>query len=288
MHRFSFACLLIFVTGTASAQTYLSPEPPPHSLDDRFRLEFDLFYGAYDTTIRLDNVTTNPATGAVTVVPGTPISAESDFGLASTQLLGQIELTLLPGKHHMVRLSGLSMRREGSRVLTRTVQWDNSTYRVGARVDSHLNLTMVGLTYGYLPVRNDRFELGASFGVQIASVATNAEIRSGSIRDEDSAVGPIPLVGLEGRFDFTPRWSIDGRIQYLSLGLIESAGVDLSGVDGTITDYRVAIRFRQNQHFIYGLGYRRFNVDVNAPTSDPAGLVNIGVSGPMVFVQASM
>lgn len=286
--RFLSALFAVLVAGTASAQTYLSPDPPPNSIADRFRLEFDLFYGSYDTKIRLDNASTNPTTGAVTVSPGTEVSGEDDLGLASSQFLGQVEFTLLPGKNHMVRLNGLSMRRDGTKFLTRTVQWDNSTYRVGERVDSHLNLTMVGLTYGYLPFRKDRYEVGLSFGIQVAAVSANAEVRSRSLRSEESGVGPIPLLGIEGRFDFTRRWSVDARVQYLSLGLIESAGVDLSGVDGTVTDYRIALRFRQNQHFVYGLGYRQFSVDVNATNNDPAGMVNIGLSGPILFLQASL
>src|SRR5262245_54478348 len=143
--------LTILTIGSASAQSYKSPDPEPYSIDDRFRLEVDLFAGSYDTKLRLDNAVTNPATGVITVTPGTEVSAENDFGLAGSQFLGQVELTLLPGQHHMVRLNGLSMRREGSAILKRTVQWDNSTYTVNQRVDSHLNLSMVGLTYGYLP-----------------------------------------------------------------------------------------------------------------------------------------
>jgi hypothetical protein len=287
MRRSVITVLLTLATGIASAQTYLSPDPAPTSIADRFRLEVGLFSGSYDTKIRLDNVTTS-AGGVVTVVPGTEVSGEDDLGLASSQYLGQGELTLLPGKHHMIRLSGLSMKREGSNVLTRTIKWGNSTYNAGERVDSHLNFSMIGLTYGYLPFRSDRFELGVSFGIQIASISANAEVRSRSLRSDESAAGPIPLLGIEGRYDFTPRWSIDARIQHLSLTLIGSAGVDLSGVDGTITDGRIAIRWRQNQHVVYGLGYRQFNIDVNAPTTDPAGMISLALSGPLLFVQASL
>ena len=222
MRRISLALLLTLATGAASAQSYLSPDPPPNSIEDRFRLEFDLFYGSYSTELRLDDVRFNPDGSIASITPGTQVSGEDDFGLDESQLLAQVELTLLPGKHHMIRLNGLSMRREGSAILTRNIRWDESIYRVNERVDSYLNLSMVGLTYGYLPIRRDGLELGVSFGIQIASFSTNAEVRSRSIREEESAVGPVPLIGVEARYDFTPRWSIDGRVQYLSLGFIES------------------------------------------------------------------
>jgi hypothetical protein len=285
--RSLFVLAIFLAMGSAQAQSYLSPDPAPYSIEDRFRLEVDLFRGAYDTTIRLDRSVT--VAGRTVVTPGTQVSAEDDLGLASTQNLGQLELTLLPGEHHMVRLSALSMRREGSHILTRNITWGNSSpYLVGERVDSHLNFSMAGLTYGYLPFRTDRYELGVSLGVQIASVGANAEVRSRTLRAEESAVGPIPLLGVEGRYDFTHHWSLDARLQYLSLGLVESLGVDVNKVDGTIIDWRLAIRYRQNQHLIYGLGYRNFNLDVVSPTTNPAGMVSLGLTGPILFVQGSL
>jgi hypothetical protein len=286
MRRFLIAIGLTFAAANASAQSYLSPEPPPNSVEDRFRLELDLFQGSYDTRMRLDLVVPVAGMNPI-VIPGTELSAEDDLGLPSSQLLGQIELTLLPGKHHLIRFNALSMRREGSAVLTKPVLWGNSVYVVGDRIDSHFNLTMVGLTYGYLPFRTDRFELGATFGIQIASVDANA-VSTRNTRSDESADGPVPLIGIEARYDFSRRWSVDGRFQYLSLGLIEKAGVDLSGVEGQITDFRVALRWRQNQHFVYGLGYRSYNVDVNATESDPSGMVTMSLSGPLLFIQASL
>jgi len=226
--------------------------------------------------------------GTTTVTPGTAISAESDLGLATTQYLGQVELTLLPSRHHMVRLNALTMNRDAQHLLTRNVSWDNDNYLVGERVDSMLHMSLVGLTYGYLPFRTDRYELGVSIGVQIASVDANAEVRSRVIRSSESATGPIPLIGFEGRFDFTKRWSVDARWQHLALSWAESFGADLNGVQASITDSRIALRWRQNQHLLFGLGYRQFKLDVQAPNSDPSGVVTLDLTGPVLFMQASL
>jgi len=274
----------------SQAQSYLSPNPPQHAYEDRFRLEVDMLYGAYNTQVRLDKVTTNA--GSITAVtPGTTVSGETDLGLAKSQVLGQVELTLLPGKHHMVRFNALSMRRDANHVLTRNISWGNelTPYVIGDRVDSHLNLSLIGLTYGYLPLRTDRYELGVSFGVQIASVSANAEVRATHPpRSAEAAAGPIPVFGLEGRYDFTRRWSVDARWQYLSLGWAKSFGADLSGVQATISDGRLALRWRQNQHLLYGLGYRYFNLNASASSTDPSGMVTLGLTGPVLFLQASL
>src|SRR5690606_25114555 len=105
----------------------------------------------------------------------------------------QGEITLLPGKHHLVRLSGMSANRSAQQVLERTIDFDDQTYLAGERVDSKLDITMVGLTYGYRFLVRERGELTGTFGIQIADVEANAVVRSRVIRDAESGVAPIPL-----------------------------------------------------------------------------------------------
>jgi hypothetical protein len=270
MKRF-ISLLLLTAAASVQAQSYLSPTPPPHGIEDRFRLEVSLLHASYDTQIRID-----PSLQT----PGTVVSAEDDLKLDSSSNNIQMELTLLPGKHHMIRLQGLSMRRSGSTVLTKTVIWDDNVYVAGDKVDSHLDLSMVGLTYGWLPFRTDRYEFGVTIGIQIAEVNANCEVRSRAVRPDNSAVAPLPLVGLEGRYDFSRHWSIEGRYQYLK--------VNANDVQGSLPDARVALRWRQNQHLLYGLGYRSFTLDINSADPDTPGMVHLNMTGPMVYVQGSL
>jgi len=298
----AFALVSTGLAAPTWAQSYLTPNPPKIASDERFRLEVDVLYGGYDTTMRLDDV--QDVGGVRTITPGTTISGEDDLGLPDTQFLGQVELTLLPGDHHLVRLSGLSMRRDGQTTLTRNISWDNDDYLAGERVDSHLHVSFVGLTYGYMPFRSDRYDLGLTFGLQVTSISANSEVRSRVIRESESAAAPLPMLGLEGRYEFSRRWSVDGRLQYFDLSLIEiiadigeAVGLEedaqklrdeLADKEGTIMDGRIAIRWRQNQHLIYGLGYRFFDMDLSATNSDPSGLFQLGMTGPILFVQASL
>ena len=48
-------------------------------------------------------------------LPGTEINAEDDLGLEDFQLLPQVELTLLPGERHLVRLSAFAMHRSADK-----------------------------------------------------------------------------------------------------------------------------------------------------------------------------
>ena len=269
-----FLLAVVFGLASASALAELpawAPPPKPRVVEDRFRLEVSLLGSGFDTKLRVDESLT---------LPGTPIDAEDDLGLDDAALLPQVELTLLPGKHHLIRLSGMSTRRDAQKILDKEIFFDDQVYEPGERVDSRLDLTLFGLTYGYRFIANDRAELTATFGIQIASVDSNAVVRSRVLRESETGVAPLPLIGAEGRYDFTPRWSVEARAQYLT--------ANISDVDGKILDARLAGTFRFNPYLVIGLGYRSFSIDIDSKDADTPGVVKLKMSGPVLFARASM
>jgi hypothetical protein len=248
-----------------------APKPRPNVVEDRFRIEVNLFGASPKTQMRVDESPT---------LPGTEISAEDDLGLDDFQLLPQVELTLLPGERHLVRLSAFAMHRSANKLIEQEISFDNEDYVIGERVDSLLNLTMFGLTYGYRFVVHRRAELSATFGLQIADVEANAVVRSRVVRESESGVAPLPLLGFEGRFDFTQRWAVEARAQYLT--------VNADQVNGSILDGRLALTWRLNPYLALGLGYRTFRIDVDSADEDTPGFVDLSVNGPLLFVRASM
>jgi hypothetical protein len=248
-----------------------APKPKPFVVEDRFRIEVNLFGASPVTEMRVDESPT---------LPGTQINAEDDLGLEDFQLLPQVELTLLPGERHLVRLSAFAMHRSADKFIEREISFDNEDYEIGERVDSLLNLTMFGLTYGYRFVVHQRAELSATFGLQIADVEANAVVRSRVVRESESGVAPLPLLGFEGRFDFTQRWAMEARAQYLT--------VNADQVNGSILDGRLVLTWRLNPYLALGLGYRTFRIDVDSADEDTPGFVDQSVDGPVLFVRASM
>jgi hypothetical protein len=248
-----------------------APQPKPHIVEDRFRAEVSFFGAAFDTRLRIDPTER---------VQGTRISAEDDLGLDDAQYLILGELTLLPGDRHLIRLNGLSARRSAQRVLDHGIIFEDEVYRLGELVDSELNLTMFGLTYGYRFIASERAELAASFGIQVSEVEANVVVRSRVVRESESGVAPLPLVGLEGRFDFTDRWSAEARVQYLT--------AHIEDVEGSIMDARASIAWRANPHLVFGLGYRSLSIDVDSQNDSTPGFVVMKISGPMLFIRASL
>jgi hypothetical protein len=256
---------------TNSALPAWAPAPKPNVVEDRFRVEVTLLGAGYDTEVRIDPSLSQP---------GTLINAEDDLGLDSSQFLPMAEITLLPGDHHLVRLSGFSSRRSANTILDETIAFDDEVYLPGERVDSMLNLTMFGLTYGNRFLVKRRGELTVSFGVQVVEVEANAVVRSRVVREAESTVAPLPLIGLEGRFDFTQHWSGEARIQYVS--------GQYQDIDGTVMDARAAVTWRMNPYLVFGLGYRSFSVEVDSRDPDEPGFVDMTIDGPQLFMRASL
>lgn len=248
-----------------------APQPRPNVIEDRLRIEVNLFGASPQTQMRVDESPT---------LPGTVIDAEKDLGLDDFQVLPQVEFTLLPGERHLVRLSAFAIHRSAEKNIEKEISFDNEDYFVGELVNSRLDLTMFGLTYGYRFLVRQRAELSATFGIQIAHVEANAVVRSRVVRESESGVAPLPLIGVEGRFDFTPRWAVEARAQYLT--------VNVSEVSGSILDARLALTWRLNPYLALGLGYRTFQIDVDSKDDATPGFVDLSIDGPLLFVRASM
>jgi hypothetical protein len=273
---FALVCLAVCAAGSAGAAENSNlpdwaPKPKPNIVEDRFRAEVAVLASAYDTTLRLDPSPT---------VQGTELSAEDDLGLDDSQFLFLGEITLLPGERHLVRLSGLSSRRSATQRLSRGIVFDDEVYFRNEIVASELNLSMFGLTYGYRFIASERAELAATFGIQVAEVEANAVVQNRVVRDPESGVAPLPLIGLEGRYDFTPQWSVEARAQYLT--------ANIEDVDGSILDARLALAWRVNPHLVLGLGYRSFAIEIDSENDSTPGFVDMRIAGPTLFMRASL
>lgn len=248
-----------------------APQPKPHVVEDRFRVEVMTVGASIDTDVRVD-----PST----VTQGTLVNAEDDLGLDDSKLLPLAEITLLPGDRHLVRLSGFGLRRSDRTQIDQTIVFDDQTYLPGEIVDSTLNFTMLGLTYGYSVVKTRSVDVALTFGIQVVEVEANAVVKSRVVREAETGVTPLPLIGVEGRYDFNDRWSVEARAQYLS--------VEYDEIDGSVLDARAALTWRMNPYFVFGLGYRNFSVEVDSRDLDTPGYFDMKMAGPLLFLRASL
>lgn len=265
------AAVLLTQTGAARADTRWKWEKAPRVVEDRFRVELGWLKAGLDTSARIDNGLD---------FPGTEFDAEDDFGLSDSKFMLMPELTLLPGKNHLVRLNGFSLLREGHRVIDRDIDYDFYSFESGDLIDSTLNLKAVGVTYGYRFLRFERFDATGLLGVLVGDFTNNAEIRGQTMREPSGEVAPIPLVGLEARLGITKSLSLEARGQYMS--------ATIEDISGKITDFRLAATWRLNAHLVAGLGYSSLSINAESENEDSAGFADLKMAGPLLFLRASL
>jgi hypothetical protein len=247
--------------------------PPPHLVEDRLRIEVGVWNAGVNTFLREDQTASQP---------GSTLDAESDTGLADSSLMADIELTLLPGKRHVVRVNGFSSRRSGSAVLTRTVQFDGNNYLIGQTVKSTLNLDMLGLGYSWRLLKAPRYELDVGLDVQITSVEANVYVPQTTVREADDAIVPIPMLDIEGRWEVLPKWQLQARYRWLG-----GSGDD-GKARGHIADWRLGVQWQFTQHLGLGLHYRSFNVSADSVSSSHPGALRLDYKGAELAFRASL
>ncbi|MGE0115835.1 MAG: hypothetical protein AB7T07_13240 [Steroidobacteraceae bacterium] len=270
--------LLLSLGGVLNAQAEVrqmpwEASPPPRLVEDRLRIEVGLWNVGMDTYLRAD---------ATSAQPGTTLDGESDVGLADSRLMPDIELTLLPGKRHLLRVNGFSSRRNGSAVLTRDVQFDGNDYFAGDLVKSTLNLDMLGVGYAYRLFKTPRYELDIGADVQITAVEANVYVPRRGIREADDGVLPIPMLDAEARWEVWPRWQLLARYRWLG-----DSGNN-GEVKGRLADWRVGVQWQFSQHLGLGLHYRSFGIQVDSASTNHPGALRLDYQGVQLAFRASM
>ena len=130
-------------------------------------------------------------------------------------------------------------------------------------------------------MRRDNFELTGTAGIHYTdqSLALSANINDGEVtrhvKQEGSVAIPLPVFGglflwhVAGDFwaDFSGQWFALSIDQY----------------DGSVTDLKADVIWQPNKWVGIGVGYNRFNIDVNVDSSKFLGKLNWEYSGPRAF-----
>jgi hypothetical protein len=240
------AALFALATGApvlhAAGPSGAAPAASP--LTDRFAVRASYFPASVRSRGRFDSDAG---------VPGTPVSGQDDFGFPSDLTQGRIELSFRPAPRHRLRVDHLQLEQQGVVTVDRTIVFRNQTFNPGDRLESELDWRLLGFTW------------------------TAAVFRG--IDEGATAAGALPSLALDGTWAFAPRWSVNARLQYLS--------VDRDDVRGQFRDYHLDVQYRWRPSLAVGLGWSRISLDAEASDSDLPGRLEISARGPEAFFRVS-
>jgi hypothetical protein len=253
----------------------MSAADAPDVLSDPFQLSLGSFNLDTDTRVRLDG----------DLNTGTYVDWENTFGGGDTTRF-RVDGQWRFADRHKVRFMWFNTSRSKSSTLDEEIDWGDETFPVNATVDAEFDFDVYELAYEYAFLRRDTYELSGTFGVHYTelslSLAAEASSSGGSlesdIQEEGSVDAPLPVIGLRALWQLPHHFWVDAQAQYFALSIDE--------YDGSLQDYKLMVNWQPKTWLGIGLGYNRFQVDVDVDSSRFNGSLDWTYSGPMLSYSA--
>lgn len=260
---------LAFCAATWPITSHAGGAPAP--LEDSFYLSLGSFILNSDTEVQLDGDTSG----------GTPVDWQNTFGDSDSTRF-RVDGFWRFADRHKLRFLWFNSSRSQSADLDNEIEWGDVTYPVNARVKGEFDFDVYELAYEYAFLRRDSYEISGTFGLHYTDLAIalqgDADTGSGTIeadvREEASVGAPLPVLGLRGMWTLPYDFWIDASAQFFYMSIDE--------YDGSLQDYRVMLTWQPRKWAGIGIGYNRFELDVDVDASRFQGALDWVYQGPMI------
>ena len=153
-----------------------------------------------------------------------------------------------------------------------------------ARVEIEDSTRFYNFAYGYNLFQDDRSDVTLVAGLKtldlrlraeaMGEVSYNGETRSEVEVVEADVIAPLPLIGLNFGFDFTPEWGISARV-----GVVGGSYQDVSA---NVVETSINSHYRFSRHTGFLLGLTHFDANVDIDDDDEVTEVSYGYNGAFV------
>ncbi len=254
--------------GTAAhAEDYVSPT------DDRVRLSLGIMHLSSKTNIRADSKQG---------LEGTPIDAENDFGLDSSNLEPKFQVMVRAGERHRLRFDYFTLDRTGQTTLTGApIVFRDVVLQQGDPLQTNLSLRTLGISYGYSFIHREKFEIAATIGINDADISSRVRVTTQTrhVDQSEDQAGPFPTLGLDATYVLSKRFYFDARFQYMRLAV--------DHLTGTMSLYEFDALYRLRPNIAFAIGYTGVKVNLESRQSDNGGYFDFNSKGPQAFVRVS-
>lgn len=223
------------------------------------------------------------ATATIEGAPSRQFDFERALGLDDSPDLFMAELGWQFSNNWGVAMQYFRSKRDGTRVLEESFEWQDNLYDLGAQVNAG---TQMEITRFFLARRfrdNGPHSLRVGAGIHwldmsayISGEATlndqTTEFRTSSAK----ASLPIPNIGLWYRYSPNENWLISARTDWLS------ASID--NYSGDIWNASIGVNFRIWDHIGAGANFQYFELAGTIKEDDWRGRVTTSFTGPYLFI----
>jgi hypothetical protein len=251
---------------------------------DDYAYRTDKFY--IDLGGFLTSVNTSASVNSEIYGRGTSVDFEKNLGLKDNPLVWRLDAGWRFTDRQQLAFSYYQINRNASKALTSDFNWGDYTFLAGSGAKASWDSNFYQLYWRIAFVQGAKGEFGGTAGIsylnQKASIAGWTTIRTQGAstayyRERSNTLNaPIPVIGLFGVYQFTPKFYMKGDIQYLK--------VNVSGVDGAYTDARLVFDYYPWKNVGFGLGWYYDKYDVTANKSGFDGDFTYDFNGPAAYI----
>jgi hypothetical protein len=263
----ALAATLTLAATLVHADDYLSPT------EERVRLSLGVVHVSNTTDMRLDS-----SQG----VQGTPINAESEFGLDGSDFEPKFQAMVRVDERHRLRFDYFTLDRTGNTTLTGApIIFRDVILQTGDPVQTTLSLRTLGISYEYSFIHRQNFELAASIGINDTDISAQARVSTQTrhVNQTEDQAGPFPTIGLDATYVVSKRFYFDGRAQYFKVSVGE--------VDGSLGLYELDALYRLRPNVSFALGYSATKADLSSQKPSNSGYFDLESKGPEFFVRVA-
>ena len=173
---------------------------------------------------------------------------------------------------------------DGEAEISESFEYEGNTFEAGLKLESAFTADSYIIDILYSVYKNDRAELMLGGGVHAldfdisfkGTAFIGDESRSETVSSDD-LLAPMPNLRATGFYAFSPKWSAQGTVGWLSVNVDDWDG-DYAFLN-LRTDYRFAKRFG------VGIGYQITDVDVTYSGKRFEHTYDIQYDGPTLYLE---
>ena len=257
------SCALLAAVPVLAEDAAIHPK-----LDTRLYLDVGGYVPAVDTRLRVDR-----AGGS-----GTVLDLEDDLDFEDRPILPYALLNLRLGQRWRIEGEYFVIDRDKTTVIDRELEIGDSVFPINTTVNSFFDTDVYRLSVGYSFLKRPNAEMGAMLGAHVTTFDFGISAIGENIERVEAAadtLAPLPTIGLYGSYAFSPRWLMQGRVDYFTLEYEEYSG--------NFLNFNVGLEFQLAKHVGLGAGYRYVDLEFTAEKTLSVGSVSDDFSGEFQY-----
>lgn len=268
-HRLSRICMMVAALNVLPFAGAFAGDRGP--LDQDFQASLGGFFMNFDTDVRLDGETTGT---------GTDINWEDEFDFKDQDRF-RIDGFWRFKPNHKVRFMYFENNRGNTSVLSRDIEFGDTTFPANLQVDSRLDTRIIELAYEYAFLRRENMELSGSFGIH--NIKVEAGLRgaiSGGAAAETEEVaegdGPLPVIGVHYLWHIGNNFYFDGLAQFFF--------AEIDNYNGSLQDYKLGVTWFPWRNVGVGVAYNQFVTRLDIEKDTFNGRLKLQYGGPLAYI----